>query len=260
MWGMTPERIWSRELIMNPKQPILIGDVSTMLRPGITPQDFDNQVEAMVASSFNTDARYIAARQLDTALNTTIRNIVTNENPNNLLIIFPGNGSNTVKQENPSVWNTVRTQYPTMSIKANRIFTENSPTNVVIDLTNNEERQIKEKQYTSVLVIDDVIAKGLTLNKIRETIQPITAPNAAFFAASWFLRSDANVQGYKKIASIYRYSAIEGYPAMNSLSTWLRGDEKSKAVLDAYTKRYIQYEYGFKKAITILKEMTTYEK
>jgi hypothetical protein len=243
-----------RELMLPPATPILIGDVYTKLVPGVTPDDFDNGVRTMVASAFAADAVYVGANTLDAPMTAAFFRDTALLAPDRTAVILPGDGAVRLAEENPALREAV-SRFCLFPAKAGRTVDNGTVSSVAVTLPDTLTDGLRSGKFRDVMVIDDAVATGATLRTIAGKLPPESRTGVRLSGYTWFLRSDAECGPFTALTACYRYGASAGYPPLNSLSTWLRGDGKSAAVLSRYTQKYIRYPYGFRKALETLKEM-----
>jgi len=237
--------------------PVVIGDANGLLREGRTSTDLDNAVRILVATSFKRDALYINPTQIAGETRQIVRSLLKNSSPENTAILLPGNGSRSVTRETDGL-NAMLSSFDTFEISTARELKDGKVVGVIISLPEELTTALQEGRYRSFVIIEDVIATGTTLRLLRAGIMTQSATSDLSFSCfSWFCRKPTNVSGYNAILSVYEYWTRDGFPALNSLSTWLREDEKGLAVREGYKKRYASYPRGFDKQIEQIRQMTT---
>jgi hypothetical protein len=241
-----------------PGRPIVVNDITeNRLRSGVSMLDFDVAAKILFASSFPIQPEYITAQELTEPMTNILQGFLNNVDGQASAVIFLGNGALPVYETcwegkiNFDPWNTYK-------IKAERIFENNKPKSVFFEFPKVMRDAFEFPRYKKIFVIDDVIATGMTINALKKRLNY----PSQYIAISWFLRKPRTIEGYDCIASVleYKSSDPDSYPALNSLSTWLRTDEKGFIVRENYKKKYISprgYPRGFDKQINYIRGLTT---
>jgi hypothetical protein len=241
-----------------PGRPIVVNDITkNQLRPGVSMLDLDIAAKVLFASSFPCQPEYVTLQELSEPMTAILRGMLKNVDDQTSAVIFLGNGAQPVYETcwegkiNFDPWNVYK-------IKAERIFENNKPKSVFFEFPKVMRDAFEFPRYKKIFVIDDVIATGLTLNGL---IKKLNYPSQ-YTAISWFRRKPTTIEGYDFIASVLEYKSLDpnSYPALNSLSTWLRTDEKGLLVRETYKKKYIAprgYPRGFDKQINYIRSLTT---
>lgn len=177
------------------------------------------------------------------------------------LVIFPGDGADSVRR--------AIQPYP-LVVKATTVPTSRLlKPDGSIDTVNIGDLTNKPKDIQTILVIDDVIASGSTLDAIREKLLE-AFPNVNFMAMSLAMLSplqnrnkknklsQSGIAGYDVVWTAVVYDGLNGIPAINSLSTLIGNTPKSYAVRERYQK-YVLDPKGFNEAIRQLREMQNTE-
>lgn len=246
------------ELEIPPGIPTLLNDINALLKPGINPEVVDQAVKILIGTSFKPEsALYIVAGSLKTETQQLASSMLDSTQPGRTALIYPGEGAKSVVRE--TLEELVEPDnVDTFFVPTKRVFDNGKMSRVEVALPDELAYGIDIQKYQDFLVVDDVIATGSTLNTLREQLTPagIQRP-MRFCSISWFCRRPTTINGYESVQSVYRYWTSEGWPALNSLSTLLRTDEKGEAVRAGYIKKYIRYPYGFKKQIQYIRSLTT---
>jgi hypoxanthine phosphoribosyltransferase len=246
-------------LIVPNGTPIVLNDIAkSQLRPGVRMEDFDAAANMLFVSSFLRLPIYVTAQQLALPMQGLLKDAMRNLDSKTTAVLFPGNGSWTLYED---VWKTLpklqADVYKGQDLEIKRVFENGKAQSMQIAFSKYLRDGFDWDKYRKILIVDDVIATGKTLSLIQKELPMGASGQYEYQAISWFCRSDASAPGYKKISSVIDYSSLEGYPALNSLSTLLSPTSKGEAVREGYTKKYIRYPYGFRKEIENLQKLTT---
>lgn len=243
------------ELNLPPQTPVLLNDINGLLKPGISSEDVDQAVKILIGTTYKTEnVIYAVAQSFRDSLSNLVASTLADALSKNTAILWPGDGAKSVLRETLRDLPQLKT-FRSFFIPTVRIVENGKVTDVTVDST--ELKNDVATPYQTFLIIDDVVASGTTLNRIREAAVRVFGNNKLFRAVTWFLRKPTDVNGYESVNSVYQYSTTEGWPALNSLSTLLRTDAKGEAVREGYIKKYIRYPYGFRKQIDYIRSLTT---
>ena len=243
------------ELEVPPGIPIVLNDINGLLKPGVNPESVDQAMKILIGTTFKPEeAFYIVAGSLKNETQQLISDLLTTRPLWRTAVIYPGEGARSVLRETP-IDSSKLDAIDSFFVPTKRVFENGKMIRVEVSIPDELAIRIDTRKYTDILVIDDVIASGSTLYTLR--VKLWSYPGMRFQAVSWFCRRPTCVDGYESVQSVYRYWTREGWPALNSLSTLLRTDEKGEAVREGYTKKYIRYPYGFRKQIQYIRSLTT---
>lgn len=154
-------------------------------------------------------------------------------NPAKTLLVFPGEGAQTVKDCMPQ---DVIARFPWITLEAHRI--KDSQGEVLgIDLSNVQELLDAlggSDAIEDVIVIDDVIDTGSTLNAIRQAAE---ADHLSWFAAAPIVYSPliypdrksfpSSIEGYEKVFAAEVIQGVNNPTPLNSLTSFVEGGEKT---------------------------------
>lgn len=245
------------ELDVPRQTPVLLNDVNKLLRPGVKPGDMDVALQILIGTTFSTEAAlYASSSALEVPMVDLATGMLADANPETTAIVFPGEGAKAVRRESLG-GDSALGSFQQFFLPTNRMVDNGRVVGVTVEVPENAREELASGQFRHVMVIDDVIATGKTLNTLRAAVQEYSPNPLTFTSCAWFIRKPTDVVGYDSVRGIYQYWCNEGYPALNSLSTWLRTDEKGFIVRENYKKKYIRYPYGFDKQIDIIRELTT---
>lgn len=121
-----------------------------------------------------------------------------------------------------------------------------------------------EIKNDSVLVIDDVVATGATAKTIAEKVGE-RMPKRQFFLASWLFLRPSEKENQKSPSGVAGYErsfcalALKGNyvqrPPINSLSCFIRDDEKGQMVKASYFEKYVWDKEGFNQKLEAIKRI-----
>lgn len=250
------------ELDVPRQTPVLLNDVNKLLRPGVRWEDLDVALQILIGTTFATEtALCVSSDDLEIPMVDLVEDMLGPTDPYTTAIVFPGEGAKAVLRENLEgvdiLGDGLLGLFQQFFLPTSRVVDNGRVIGVTVDVPSDTQEELAKGQIKQVVVIDDVIATGKTLNTLRDAVQ-IYSPNPLTFAScAWFIRKPTDVVGYGVVRGIYKYWCNEGFPALNSLSTWLRTDEKGFIVRENYKKKYIRYPYGFDKQIDIIRKLTS---
>jgi hypoxanthine-guanine phosphoribosyltransferase len=259
-----PEYTFLASLEVPPKVPIVINDImKNQLRPGMSYRDIDCAINTFFASSYLNQPVYFSIEQLVEPMAQLFQKISSTFDERTTAVIFPGNGAQPLYKD---IWKpnflfgyANRNVFSDTDVWVQRRFENGKPKNVTVELSKGIRDAFDWPNYETVVVVDDVIASGMTLNAIKKRLEYAPYRKYNFVGISWFCRDPTAVEGYKNIYSVIQYKSTEGYPALNSISTLLRNDKKGGEVREAYKKKpWIKYSYGFDKGIDVIRNLTTF--
>lgn len=180
--------------------------------------------------------------QLKKQLNTMLENM----QKNSVLLIFPGEGSQSVKK---LLFNDMAL-YKTIDIPARRKIDTSSGKVEGVDILiqDNFHDYLSENDIKTILLIDDVIATGTTAVNIRERCDK----NIVFIAAPLLMFSPiqnkqyeynrqppSGIKGFTKIATPLVYQGLGKIPPVNSISTLMGQSDRSKIIRDRFCNRNV---------------------
>jgi len=209
----------------------LIGDVPEIAAA------LQRSVRTINGETFTVLNPEIMARRLD---RLAVRLIPAEVQPEEVLLIFPGNGAQDVRRRTQlKTWFpncigvTARREWrPRESFPRTRVE-KISPPPICRDV----------RHY---MVMDDVICSGSTVHAIKDELLPDAHPDAAWYAASWVAQRPMNgaksgVKGFTATAAatvVWRNNTQTGKPErapLNSIST-LANDRR---IADEYAQRHV---------------------
>lgn len=250
------------ELDVPRQTPVLLNDVNKLLRPGVRPEDLDVALQILIGTTFATEsALCVNSDDLEIPMVDITEDMLANADPNTTAIVFPGEGAKAVLRESLNgvdfLEDGLLGPFQQFFLPTSRVVDNGRVIGVTVDVPDDTQEVFAKGQIKQVVVVDDVIATGTTLNTLRDAVQDYSPNPLTFTSCAWFVRKPTDVVGYGVVRGIYKYWCNEGFPALNSLSTWLRTDEKGFIVRENYKKKYIRYPYGFDKQIDIIRNLTT---
>lgn len=177
------------------------------------------------------------------------KNNYLDENP---IIIYPGNGSQSVKDFITSFDD--RFSKNAIDLPTERTMIKNGEFKLVIDYSSLPQ-SIDTKM---ALIIDDVVASGQTAQSIALEIKA-KFPEIACVLATWLLliptklenmNSASGIDGVDQtVASIVLKGNINARPPINSLSCFRRNENKYEEMKNNFIKKYISDFNEFKKIV-----------
>ena len=221
---------------------LVIDDISYRAQ---SPTQVQEYIEFLLVAC-KGKAQCFDAAKLTQALASKVDRLLTTLNRRRTAVIFPGNGSQVLKDLLPD---ELLEDTTLVNATTQRII--NPQTRAVESVTILDALQVRQKllkaRPETVLVLDDVIATGFTLTALRKTLDQ---RNAEWFAASLMSLSPlqrrgkvknalSGVEGYNVIISPLVYQGISGTPSLNSLSTLVSESEKGNIVRSRYLQAYV---------------------
>lgn len=194
----------------------------------------------MMQLACNGELDIYDAPSLTFALAKKIERFITVVNPRKTIAIFPGEGSKVVQELLPEglLDGVTSVNIPTQRT----VDTKGLVQGVNLTDANKIRQACAAIKPETVLVIDDVITTGLTIQKVQEATpgRKMEWYAAALMALSPTQRKNkannapSGVVGYNGIIVPIVYQGITGMPALNSLSTLVGNSAKSLAVREKY--------------------------
>lgn len=247
----SPQIISLSEVVVRPDEPILIGDITSSLRPGINPADLAMAVEVLVGTTFRAGAKYVDGSMLAQATKGFFLSGLYRPDESTTLLFFPGSGAKAVIRESENIGNFLYKKG--YFLDTARIVDKGGKVqNVLVTFPSELDNWLRQGSVSRVIVVDDVIATGKTLSAIAAMIRTKAPSPVELEAISWFCRNPTETGGYSRVQSVFRYRSIDGWPALNSLSTLMGTSEKSKMVRSRFIKRFVRYPYGFLKQLSFI--------
>ena len=164
---------------------------------------------------------FIEDRSLAINLEKILNDIIKKEQ--NILFVFPGNGSNYPRKLS-QIWKN----YPNTGVNAKRIWQQGTDPVAIVDIILPEMFLIMN--IKTIIVVDDVISSGLTLRKLYQK-NSWRFTQAKWIGTSWISQDLVNgIRGYEYIETsclIKKYSGSGKVP-INSLSTLRNNSEIAK--------------------------------
>lgn len=174
---------------------------------------------------------------------------VLNTNP---LIIYPGNGAQSVKNFIASF--DKRLTVNTVSLPTQRTMIKNGKFDLVVDYS-----PLPQNINTdTVLIVDDVVASGQTAQTIASEIKTRFMGVRCILTTWLFIiptklenkKSSSGVMGIDQaLASIVLKGNLTSRPSINSLSCFMRNENQYEEMKENFIKKYIADQESFKKFI-----------
>lgn len=226
-------------LVDNRSMRIVIDDISYQ-----TDVSLEESLEFLFIAC-SGDIQSFDARRQAQMLAQKMERLKTVLDPRKTMVLFPGNGAQTVKDLLPEDFfadmevicvPTTRTVDPkTKAVQG-----------VAISEVTQMRKMVSDKRITNFVVVDDVIMSGTTLTALREALP---GRNATWYAGGLFMlspiqnkgraKTPSGVDGYMSIVAPTVYQGTNGIPAMNSLSTLVGESEKSNMVRERYMTDFV---------------------
>lgn len=247
------------EITVRPSEPILVGDVTSLLYNDRTPADLAREVTLLAATTMKDGARYIDASTLAPETTALVERALTDAVPERTVIVFPGEGSLSVLRESLPDQSCLA-PFRCFPVPARRIVDKGKVLGVSLEPGRDLTDTLSDGDVDTVVVVDDCIATGSTVNAVRAMVTKQSKKQSLRFrAVTWFCRQPTNATGYD-VDAIVRYASQEGCPALQSLSTLLGNDAKSAAVRDRFRRRFSSYDFGFDKQLAEIRNLFNFDK
>ncbi len=199
------------------------------------------------------------AEELTSTMIMKLQRLLDTVNRRRVMMIFPGNGARVVQDLLPK---DITESVSTIEIPTQRkVGLKGAVEDVVINDTTRARKIISDNKIETVIVLDDVIATGATLEALREAIP---GRNIEWYAGSLLMRSplqrskkttaQCGVEGYNAIISSIVYQGTTGTVPINSLSTLIATSELSEAVRSRYMINYVEDRKAFLDTIQRLQQ------
>lgn len=169
--------------------------------------------------------------------------------PESTLIIFPGEGAISVRDNLPQ---RMIVDFRSVVVEARRIRNREKGTIEGIEMPGvkrNLDIATNKMSLKTVLVIDDVIDTGSTINELRKEA---AYPNTKWYAATPIMFSPlsyngrinflSSVEGYEKIFASLIVQGKENPVPLNSLSSFVEGSEKTQRLVGKCLDYYVKPE------------------
>lgn len=191
------------------------------------------------------DVQVFEASKLTTALTKRIERLLTVVIPQRTVVLFPGEGAQTVRKLLPEA---LLEGITVVSVPTQRKVDARTKTvdGVTISDVTQIRKQLSDMKINTIIVLDDVIATGETLSTLREAFP---GRNVDWYAGAFFARSPlqnrgravspSGIEGFKSVLTPIVYQGINGIPGLNSLSTLTGSSDKSKSVRKRYMDDYV---------------------
>ena len=203
------------------------------------------------------------AEDLARSLNYRLRETLEGLNPENTLLLFPGNGSKLTKQLLPK---PILEYFPPIDIDVRRRIRRDmsvAGAEILTPLAKIKAAMPEKLEYC--VLIDDVVATGATAQALRNKIDP--RGELVWFAGSWMTLSPLNVRnrqddklksgivGYERNTTAMVYQGEKGPPANNSLSSFAQKTQKSIDMIALYRQKYAEDVDAFNTAIQEMRRL-----
>lgn len=213
----------------------------------------------------------LSAVELTEKTNAVLRQKLS-EAPNQSAILLPGAGAKSVASFlSPEILTSV----PLFEIPTSRTFIGSRPARVNVTIPESLLQQIESRVVNRLVIVDDVVASGLTVNTLQEEVTAAVttwdysdydqglrfsfpkavAPPLEFSVVCWLLQQSARAD--LPVASAANYTKKNGKAALNSLSTWMGQTPKSQTVTKEYAGKYFSDPTELIAVINYLLALTT---
>lgn len=116
---------------------------------------------------------------------------------------------------------------------------------------------VSDYKPEQIKIIDDVVAKGFTVQEIRKFTESAFGRTYLWSIACWMMaypakstKSESGVDGFDNLETSILYYGENGKRVpLNSLSTWVYSSDKRETVLDSYAEKYTNQKDEFIKLI-----------
>lgn len=254
-----PKLVYSESVLVdNTRERLCIDDVSNKI-PGRA-REIQELLELLVLSSRGT-LNLFDAQSLSATLNRQLESLLTNQNPEETLVIFPGAGSQPVKD---LIETGILKPFPCLELQTQRLLGPDKRVQKVDILTGKTiVRRYLTKKITMCALIDDVLVSGLTAQSIRDYIDP--KGKLRWIAMTWMSLSplqsstrqlaSSGLPNFEWLFTSILYQGLRGIPVNNSLSTLIGTGEKSRAILEKYRENFVENTEVFDKTIESLRRL-----
>ncbi|MDO8429514.1 MAG: phosphoribosyltransferase [Candidatus Daviesbacteria bacterium] len=246
--------------IDNSQQRLAIDDLSYKY-PKLRSQ-FQDAIELFVLACKGFTNVY-SVEDLAFNLSKNINCFLRGLNPDETILVFPGEGAKQVQSQIPTSISEIfkninievrRQLAPNMAVMGVNIMT---PSSVI--------KKLLPSKITTCILLDDVITTGATAFAIKDTVDERSKFD--WQAASWMMLSPLQVKnrkdddlrsglsGYSRTITGLIYQGESGIPANNSLSTFAGSGPKSESVITRYREKYVENQLVFTEAIMQLRRL-----
>jgi adenine/guanine phosphoribosyltransferase-like PRPP-binding protein len=250
-----PALTYDRLVMVDPKQTRLgIDDVSAL-----TNTSLEENIAFLMLACKGEMFLYDAAT-FTKALSEKLDRLIDVSGRSKTVLIFPGNGAQTVKGLLPKgiLDGTTVIDVPTVR----KVSAQKTVEGVTITNATQGRKIIADVKPQTIVVVDDVIASGATLSTLQEAFpgRKIEWNAAALLSLSPIQRrkfvngTKSGIEGYENIVSPIVYQGTSGIPAVNSISTLIGSSEKSEAVRTRYVEDFVVDQALFNEALKELRE------
>lgn len=229
------------------------GNTNIIINDTNIPDEFVRVVFSRLETRGRATIEIVSGQELSESISSQIRGVVTP----NTAVLLPGNGSQQMLKFFDSETISSLSGKWVFPIKTQRYFNGNICTGVSVALPKKLIKNTQNRNYSSLLVIDDVCATGETIQTIRsgllyELDSPL--PPLAWYAIFWLNYIKSDTSGFTANAAV-NYKGEKGRVALNSLSTLISEGEKGRIVSINYAQKYFpQQEYSFLNTLSTLKQ------
>lgn len=229
------------EWIGNPNMHLVIDDLSCKSTdPAVT------KAISTFESSCNGFIKVYSISQLTKTLEKSIRFLLDEQRQEKALLIFPGEGAETVKSVlSPNLL----IDLPSVVVPAKRIKDPQSGKVLGTDLSWDKrilEDLVSEGEPHVFIVIDDVIDSGRTIIDLK---RKIGSENVRWYAATPVAFSPlthegkesfpSSIEGYKKIFASVVLQGVTNPVPLNSLSSFVEGGKKTEKLVGKCLGYYV---------------------
>jgi hypoxanthine phosphoribosyltransferase len=255
------------EIIVPVNVNLLINDVN-----------LDVYQQQELQSLSNRQMKFLSPLELSVSLQNQLIGLTPNLTEKKVAVLYPLQGG-AIVQKNLNIENVFSNQVyiQQFAIDTKRLQPNSSPSVVLpIPLVD----QLKNKQLDTILVVDDVIVTGTTIDQIKYQIYEetdeydysryeqglrfdygeieLTRLPLEWFAASWLTYAKPKVQVktlsvFQQIYTGIYYKGEKDQTPVNSLSTWIYDENKGQKVLTNYANKYTNNPSDFTNYVNSLK-------
>jgi hypothetical protein len=258
-----PTLAFDRFMLVDPATTRLaIDDVSYRARKPLTEE------LAALTSSLVGELKVYDVEALAKALEPRVTSLLQEKDPERTLLVFPGTGANVVLQllmENV-ISDFIAKNGQLAKMPTKRLVNAKTGEIEGVEIVGVEVlRKGFQRSVDTIIVLDDVIASGATLDTIQAQLQ---IPSKDWYAETLMTLSPLQnrkrsttarllfFEYYQSVQSPIVYQGTTGIPPLNSLSTLIGTSEKSELVRSRYIDKYVNNKDLFMDSIASIRNQS----